>query len=251
MISVIVCAKNPISQSIQERNIQKTVGTKCEYLLIDGSSNSSLATAYNHGISQAHGDIIVFIPEDVYFMKMNWGQILETKFMNDPWLGIAGVAGTQYMFSDKCSLTAAGRPFIKGRVVHHLQNGDFFAVVYSPENGDYEVVACDGVFLAVRQQLFQNISFDNLTFDGQHFFDLDFCMQARHTHRIIVTTDIVVKRRSQAVFDKSWQAYGKLFLSKWANELPASTVDFMPNPEKFVSTQCVDLKGKAPIETIC
>lgn len=251
MITVITCAKNPITQSIQERNVQKTIGTKCEYLLLDGSNNISLATAYNEGVSQANGDIFVFIPEDVYFMKMNWGRILKTKYMNDPWLGVVGVAGTQYLFSDKCSITAAGRPFIKGRVVHHLQNGDFFAVVYSPENGDYEVAACEGVFMAVKRQLFESISFDNITFDGQHFFDLDFCMQARHTNRIIVTTDIVVKRRSQVIFDKTWHAYGELFLNKWSNELPASTADDIPNPDNYIPTQCVDLKGKAPIETIC
>jgi hypothetical protein len=182
---------------------------------------------------------------------MNWGKILETKFFNDPWLGVVGVAGTQYMFADKCSLTAAGRPFIKGRVVHHLQNGDFFAVVFSPENGDFEVVACDGVFMAVKQQLFQNIAFDSTTFNGPHFFDIDFCMQTRHTNRVIVTTDIVVKRRVQPVFDKAWQEYGKLFLYKWAAELPAATVENAPDPDHTISTQCVDLKGKAPIETIC
>lgn len=251
MISVITCAKNPIAQSIQERNVHMTVGTECEYLLIDASKNVGLAAAYNHGISQAHGDIIVFIPEDVYFMKMNWGKILEAKFSNDPWLGVVGVAGTQYMYADKCSLTAAGRPFIKGRVVHHLQNGDFFAVVFSPENGDFEVVACDGVFMAVKQQLFQSIAFDSTCFNDQHFFDIDFCMQVRHTNRVIITTDVVVKRRSQPVFDKTWQEYGNLFLHKWAGELPAATVENVPDPGNSTSTQCVDLKGKVPMETIC
>ena len=251
MISVIVCSRNPIAQSIQERNVQKTIGTECEYLLIDGSTNISIAAAYNHGVSQAQGDIIVFIPEDVYFMKMNWGRILEAKFFNDPWLGVVGVAGTQYMYADKCSITAAGRPFIKGRVVHHLQNGDFFAVVYSQENGDFEVVACDGVFMAVRQQLFQSIAFDSTNFNTQHFFDIDFCMQARQTNRVIVTTEIVVKRRSQAVYDKAWTECGTVFLNKWENHLPASTVDNTPDPANFLSTQCVNLKGKTPIETIC
>ncbi len=251
MISVIVSSKNPIAQSIQERNVQKTIGCECEYLLYDGSKESNLASIYNNAVSQAQGEIVVFIPDDVYFMKMNWGNILAAKFANDPWLGVVGVAGTQYMYADKCSLTAAGRPFIKGRVVHHLQNGDFFAVVYSPENGDYEVVACDGVFLAVKSDLFKNIAFDHLTFNNQHFFDIDFCMQARHSHRVIVTTEIVLKRRSQPVFDKVWNNYGNLFLNKWAAELPASTVDIIPDPENFISTQCVNLKGKVPMETIC
>jgi GT2 family glycosyltransferase len=240
-----------MTDSIQERNVYKTIGTQCEYLLIDGSNNASIAAAYNHGVNLSHGDILVFIRDDAYFMKPNWGQILINKFMQDQWLGIVGVAGSQYLYQDKPSLTAAGRPFIKGRVVHHLQNGDFFAVVYSQENGDFEVVACDGVFFAIRADLFSRIAFDEYTFTGDCFYDIDICMQARHTNRIIVTTDIVVKRRSQALFDKSWQIFGGQFIQKWATELPASTVDAVPDPENFQSTICVDLKGKYPIETIC
>jgi len=251
MISVITCSKNPIAQSIQERNVQKTIGTECEYLLLDAKNYGGTAAAYNQAVTQAKGDILVFIHDDVYFIKMNWGQILENKYVNDPWLGVVGVAGSQYLYENKCSLTAAGRPFIKGRVIHHLQNGDFFAVVYSPENGDFEVVACDGVFLAVKRQLFESYAFDSSNFTGNHFYDIDFCMQARHTNRVIVSTDIVFKRRSQAAFGKEWSSFGELFLQKWANELPASTVDAVPDPEHFVSTQCVDLKGKAPIEIIC
>jgi glycosyltransferase involved in cell wall biosynthesis len=251
MISVIVNAKNPPAQSIQERNIYKTAGCECEYIMFDYTQNANLAAVYNHAATIAKGDILVFIRDDVYFMKMNWGQILEAKYTNDPWLGVVGVAGSQYLYPNKPSLTAAGRPFIKGRVVHHLQNGDFFAVVYSQENGDFEVVAVDGVFMAVKRELFATCQFDATNFNTEHFYDLDFCMQARHTNRILVSTDIVIKRRSQAVFDKDWSAYGSIFLEKWAQELPAASIDAVPDPSNISSTVCVNLKGKAPIETIC
>ena len=251
MISVITCWRRPIPESIQERNTAKTIGVDHEYIMVDGSNGMGLAAAYNQGVSKARGDILVFVPEDLFFMKMSWGSILEKKFSDDPWLGIAGVAGTQFLFADKYSWTAAGRPFIKGRVVHHLQNGDFFAVVFSPENGDFPAVICDGVFLAVRASLFQKIRFDEETFDGEHFWDLDLCMQANQLSRIVVTTDIVVKRRSQSVFDKVWNFYGQKFLQKHAANLPVSCSDQVPDPSRFVSSQCVNLKGKAPIETIC
>lgn len=251
MISVIVNAKNPPAQSIQERNVYKTAGCECEYILFDYSQNANLGAVYNYAATIAKGDILVFIRDDVYFMKMNWGQILISKYATDPWLGVVGVAGSQYLYPNKPSLTAAGRPFIKGRVVHHLQNGDFFAVVYSQENGDFEVVAVDGVFMAVKRELFATCQFDDANFNTEHFYDLDFCMQARHTNRILVSTDIVIKRRSQAFFDKDWNAYGSLFLQKWAHELPAASIDAVPDPSNISSTVCVDLKGKAPIETIC
>jgi GT2 family glycosyltransferase len=251
MISVITCWKRPAAQTIQERNVYKTIGTEHEYIMIDGSRGIGFAAAYNQGIAQAKGDIVVFVPEDVLFMKMNWGQILEKKFAQDPWLGMVGVAGTQYLYADKYSWTAAGRPFTKGRIVHHLENGDFFAVVFSVENGDYPVVAIDGVFMAIRGPILQSVTFDELVFNGSHFHDIDMCMKINRNFRIIVTTDIVVKKRSQSIFDKAWNNYGQLFINKYADQLPLSSVQGAPDPQQFVSSQVVDLKGKAPLETIC
>ena len=232
MISIITCARNPRSQTKQERNIAKTVGTEHEYLLYDNSSGVySFASVYNQGATQARGDILVFIYDDVFFMKPGWGKVLEMKFANDKNLGLVGVAGSQYLFNDNPSLTAAGRPFIKGRIIHDLQNGDFFAVVFSQENGNFEVVACDGLFMAIPRALFGTVWFDVQTFDKEQFHDLDICMQLRRNYRIIVTTEIVVKKRSATVFDKNWQDYGKRFLEKWAAELPATCTDASPPPK--------------------
>lgn len=251
MISVITCWKKPAAQTIQERNIAKTIGTDHQYIMIDGSEGIGLAEAYNQGIAHAKGEIAVFIPEDVLFMKHGWGKVLESKFAGDPWLGVVGVAGTQYLFAEKCSWTAAGRPFIKGRVVHHLENGDFFAVVFSPENGDFPVVACDGVFMAVKAQVLEMARFDEDCFKENCFYDLDFCMQVNSNYRLIVTTDIVLKRRTMSTFDKVWNSYGQQYIAKHASNLPISCADAVPDPEHFVSSQVVNLKGKAPMETIC
>jgi len=251
MISVITCARNPASQTIQERNVAKTAGTRHEYLLYDNSSGEyNLASVYGYAVSQAKGDILVYIHDDVFFMKPGWGDVIERKFAADPSLGCIGVAGTQYLFADNASLTAAGRPFIKGRIIHDLQNGDFFAVVFSQENGDFEVVACDGFFMAVRKDLFGQVQFDCTTFDRNSFYDLDLCMQIRQTHRIMITTEIVLKKRTNMVYDKSWQECGKLFLEKWAGHLPAACTGEVPNPVNRPSTQIVNLKGKVPQEII-
>jgi hypothetical protein len=252
MISVITSARNPMSQTIQERNIAKTVGVDHEYLLYDNSSGAySLASIYNQAASEAKGDFLVFIHDDVFFMKMDWGKIVEALFMKDQYLSCAGVAGTQYLFADNPSLTAAGRPFIKGRTIHDMPNGDFFAVVFSKENGTWEVVACGGLFMAMPRSLFGTIRFDETTFDKDCFHDLDICMQL-HTmrYRILVTTDIVVKKRSSTVFDKTWQEYGKRFLDKWAGALPASCTDQIPDAGPRQSSQIVNLKGKYSQETI-
>ena len=252
MISIITYCHKPMPQSIQERNVAKTIGTDYEYLVIDGSKGDNrFAAAYNWAVAQAKGDIVVFILDDLYFMNMNWGKTLITKFSKDPTVGVIGVAGTQFLYANKYSLTAAGRPFIKGRVVYHLQNGDFFAVVFSPEKGDAEVVVCDGCCMAVRKELLQKVPFDNDLFSGAHFYDLDFCLRARQHAKIITTSDLLVKRMSQPLFDASWHASGKLFLEKHIDILPASCVDSVPPQDNPASTQMVNLKGKTSPVTIC
>jgi cellulose synthase/poly-beta-1,6-N-acetylglucosamine synthase-like glycosyltransferase len=239
-----------LPQSTQEKNITKTIGVPFEYLPIDGSNHANTAAILNYGISLAKGDLVVFLSEDAYFMKNDWGSVLEQKFA-DPHIAGVGIAGTQYLLPSTPSLTAAGRPFIKGRIVYHIQNGDFFAVVYSNENGDFEVVAFDGVFMAVRGQLLTQAWFDQDTFDGNHLADIDLCMQLRKCGKLIVTTDIVLKKRSQTQFDKEWHEYSRRFCEKWSSELPARCVDTEFDPDLIVSSQCVNLQGKAPMETIC
>jgi hypothetical protein len=249
MISVISLCRHPESNAVQKGNVAKTAGAEYEYLVIDGSKGPyRIAPAYNWAVTRARGDLLVFILDDCYFMNMNWGVPLAAKFAADPSLGIAGVAGTQYLFADKSSWTAAGRPFVKGRIVYHLQNGDFFGAFFSNEKGDRDVVACNGCCMAVRAGLFKTLRFDEQTFQGANFYDIDFCLQARAKSRLIVTSDMTVKKRSQPVFDDEWQKDGELFLKKHAKNLP---VDTAPDPAHFLSTQMVNLKGKYSMETIC
>jgi len=253
MITVIISARNPVPESTLERNIRKTAGAPVELFMINNAEGKSgLASVYNFGAARSRGDILVFMHDDAFFMTENWGAALESLFARDPYLGVAGVAGTQYVFRDNCSWTAAGRPFIKGRIVHDLQNGDFFATLFSPERETCEVAACSGVFFAVRRTLLTQFGFDERTFDSFYFHDMDFCMQARRNWRIMVTPDILVKHRSTGTYDKTWQRYGQLFLSKWAAELPASCagVGIAPDPANSVPAAKANLKGKVEQRTI-
>jgi len=253
MITVIISARNPIPESTLERNIRKTVGSPLELFMINNASGENgLAAVYNFGASQSQGDILVFMHDDAFFMNENWGPVLESLFAQDPALGIVGVAGSQYIYNNQCSWTAAGRPFIKGRIIHDLQNGDFFATMFSPQKEDAQVVACSGVFFAVRRTLLTQFGFDEKTFDSFYFHELDFCMQAGKQWKIMVTGDIVVKHRSIGTYDKQWQHYGDLFLKKWAAQLPASCADTVPDPDpaKSVGATRAHLKGKIEQRTI-
>lgn len=254
MISIIVCSKQDPSWSIHERNVARTAGVPHEYLRIDNRSGASgICNAYNRGIERASGDLLVFVHEDAFFMEPGWGATVEQKFSADPALGLLGVAGTQYLFADRMSWTAAGRPFLRGRVVHELDAGKrFFMTAFSVDKADAEVVAVDGLFFAVQRELFNHIRFDERTFDRFHFYDLDICMQVRQTHRILVTWDILIKHCSGGNPDDTWRLAGLAFLEKYRDRLPASCAPFPPDPQKKPELGInIDLRGKASQVTIC
>jgi glycosyltransferase involved in cell wall biosynthesis len=251
MISVIVCSRQPPSWDTHQRNVCKTIGAQHEYVRVDNSQNSyGTSAAYNQGIQKAQGDIFVFVHEDVFFMECGWGAVVESKFRDES-LGLLGVAGSQYLPSSPPKWFAPGMPFTRGRVVHELDNGTkYFMTMYSRDKGDAEVVVADGLFLAIKADLFENLRFDGKTFDGFHFYDLDICMQVRKTHRLVVTWDIMVKHLSGGQYDESWERYAKRFTNKYPTDLPATCTEQVPDFSSPVPFGSYDLKGKAPQVTI-
>jgi GT2 family glycosyltransferase len=252
MVTVIISARNPVPESTLERNIRKTAGAPIELFMINNADGANgLASVYNFGAGRSSGEILVFMHDDAFFMTENWAPILESLFTQDPKLGVVGVAGTQHLFQGNHSWTAAGRPFTKGRIVHDLQNGDFFATLFSQEKETCDVVACNGVFLAVRRTLLTQFGFDEQVFNSYYFHDIDFCMQARKRQwKIIVTGDILIKHRSTGTYNKEWQKYGQIFLQKWAADLPASCANAEPDPKQCVPPVNANLKGKVEQRTI-
>ena len=255
MVSVIVCSKNPPEWTTHERNVGKTVGVPYEYLRMDNrEKKTGICAAYNDGVKRAQGNILVFVHEDAFFMEPGWGRVLEQKFSADAKVGLVGVAGTQYLSRDSKSWASAGRPFIRGRVVHELNGGeDFMLTAFSLDKSDAEVVAVDGLFFAIKRELFERVSFDEQTFDAYHFYDLDICMQVRRTHRLIVTWDLLLKHCSAGSSGEAWRESGRRFLEKYKDELPANCAGIVQPDfsKKREFGQNFDLRGKASQEIIC
>jgi glycosyltransferase involved in cell wall biosynthesis len=251
-LSVIVSSRKSGSASLHERNIRKTVGcNEIEYLpILNPNGELSICSAYNRGVEKARGEILVFVHDDVFFMECGWGSVLMEKF-KDRSIGLVGVAGTEYLFADNPGWVVAGRPFIHGHVVHELHNGEVYNLtVFSWDKKDTDVVAVDGLFFAVRAGLFPSIAFDDSTFDGFHFYDLDICMQVRKTHRCIVTWDVLLKHQSGGEFDENWRKYASRFIGKYRSELPASCATAVPDLSRRIDFENYNLKGRAPQVTI-
>jgi glycosyltransferase involved in cell wall biosynthesis len=252
MISIIVCSRQPESYTLHQSNVEKTIGCEYEYIRIDNTENKyGICAAYNKGMEQAKGDICVFVHEDCFFMEPGWGKILLNKFTTIPNLGLVGVAGTQYLTNKAAAWIAAGQPFIKGRVVHELDNNTrLILTAFSWNKEDAEVVAVDGLFFAIPKVLFSTIKFDDITFPGFHLYDLDISLQIHKMHKLIVTWDIMLKHFSGGVMSKEWQEAGKRFLEKYKDELPVSCVDGKPDTANYKGGMNFDLTGKIPLGVI-
>ena len=244
MVDVIVCAYKSDQWELHYDHIDATIGCQYNYIRIDNSDNKiGICAAYDKGVRRASADILVFIHDDVYCITPNWGALLEAKFKTGSSLGLIGVAGTQYLFHDNPSWVAAGQPFIHGKVVHEciVENKTILSV-YSNVNTDRNVIAVDGLFFAIPRSLFTSVQFDEFNFNSFHFYDLDICMQIGKTHKIIVTPDILVKHLSEGNFDSKWKYYGKIFLDKYRNELPATCTTEKPDISKRIPFTSYDLE---------
>jgi len=253
MISVIICSRLETDFNLVRRNVLRTAGDcDLEVIRIDNTNNTyGICAAYNQGVLESKGNILVFMHEDVFHLEFGWGRALENKFASEPSLGILGVAGTQVLVASPPLWSWAGRPYLFGKVVHELDEGNrFFMTVFSTDSGEREVVAVDGCWFAIRREVFDSCHFDAETFPGFHFYDLDFCMQARLRWKILASTQILIKHCSPGSFDEAWKNAAQSFRTKWGNQLPATTSGIVPPAIRGSDYFNVDLKGRVPQATL-
>lgn len=228
MISIIICSINPEQLAECKESIAQTIGTKYELIVEDNrDANKSLAQVYNEAAKKAQYKYIVFVHEDTGFWRTDWGYEV-VDLLKKEYVGAVGVAGTRYM--DKNGFwAAAGVPFLKGQVLHPQQNLKKLTK-FSEDEGVFEVVAIDGVFMATRKDIVEEIPFDEKTFDAFHFYDIDFSMRVAQKYSVLVTTNIRLYHYSKGNFGDIWGSYRDKFLEKFKDILPYSKWKETPDP---------------------
>lgn len=221
-ISVVVCAANRHNLDLHREHIADTIGVSWEYIGIDnGVLGHSLARAYNEGARLATGELLVFVHDDVFFATPDWGQRLIAKFREQPDLGLLGVAGSAYFDIRHPYWVAAREPFIQGRLIHHFDTPRLSR--YSELDHDEPVVTLDGLLMVTTPAVAAQYPFDESTFDGFHFYDLDFSLRVSESHRVMVTPDLLVKHLSGGSFGDDWATYRDRFRDKFQGLGPWST----------------------------
>ena len=209
-VSIIVCSiDDEKARRIRAHYEALFAGRTMEILQIGDAK--SLCEAYNRGVAQTSGDVLIFSHDDIEIVSDDFaGRLMRHMMSND----IVGVAGTSRLAGPAWIM--AGWPHVHGCIAHQLgDRNNLTFECYGPASGAIAIQAVDGVFFAVRRSVFDKVTFDAGMFDGFHLYDIDFSFTAFTAgFRIAVPWDILLVHQSGGQYDANWQRYSEKFVKK-------------------------------------
>ena len=237
MISIIVCSRDDHYYSQLEENILKTIGCAYELVKIDNKQNDyNIFEAYNEGVKKSKGEILCFCHEDILYHTHDWGLKVKEHFKNEE-VGLIGIIGgtalpkvpSPWWNNELLNthLVNAIQHWRKGVVPekHYrklLENRENVSRdFHSPNGRNLEpAVAVDGLWFCIRKELFDHISFDELTYPGFHCYDLDISLQSLQHKKNAVVFDILIEHFSEGSINEAWFRASLAFNRKWKDLLP-------------------------------
>lgn len=230
MISIVVCSiKKELFKNLGE-SIKTTIGIPdYELIKIDNTVEKlSIAKAYNKGLSQARNEIVVFVHEDVIFHTQGWGRILFHHFEANPRAGLIGVAGTKLKLRAPSTLYDAKGVFYVANILQWDQNKKVKHDSFGWRNNTeviQEIVAADGVFLALRKA--KGVRFDERV-NGFHGYDIAISLSYKTKGwSVFAVNDLLIEHFSQGTINKDWveamERLYRLYHKKLPQNLTAET----------------------------
>lgn len=236
MISLIVCSRESDVPATLRQNVEATVGTDHEWVLVDNSTRRySIFQAYNEGVRRAKGDLLCFMHDDILYHTDNWGTIVEQAFSSNPNTALLGLAGAHLipdvpapMWGFQHITTAriwTREPLDEPPFDRHgvLPEGGWWSgnLDFSQGLANVPVANIDGIWMCCRAACFNNIRFDEQTFDGFHCYDADLSMQVlTQGWDIMVNTGILIEHFSCSNITPDYLRAADKWYAKWKEALP-------------------------------
>jgi glycosyltransferase involved in cell wall biosynthesis len=220
MISIIICSRNPSISDDLQGNIDATIGSEYELIVIDNSQNKySIFEAYNLGIERSNGAYLCFIHDDILFHTQGWGEVVNQIFEADNSVGLIGVAGAKI----KTKMPSAWWDCVEGDKLlylrQHLRNGivEDWDKGFTDKNME-RVVAIDGLFMVARRD--ERFRFQE-PFKGFHGYDLNISFEyIQLGYEILVSNLILVEHFSLGTLNKDWYSSNLKMHKLYFNLLP-------------------------------
>lgn len=231
-ISVVVCSIDPAKLRRLRASLDRQLAGE-DWELIHISDARSLCEGYNRGIARASGNLLVLCHDDIEILGTDLAAKLRGHLGTYDLIGVAGstlASGPAWSWS--------GAPNIFACVAYPQARHDR-GVAFSFCGTSTPVVAgaqlIDGVFLAARRNLFERLAFDEATFDGFHFYDLDFSYRAWLAGaRTAICRDIVLLHQSRGTFKAEYRHYAERYRQKFPQACTAPMSATAKVPEILV-----------------
>lgn len=220
-LALVICTRE---NNEQRKAFIESISNTCEcnlnvYLLVN-QEGIGLTKLYSEMINSKdiNADIILFIHDDIEFLKPGWGEEILRLFKEHEDYGIIGVAGSA-QFDESGAWWQYDKKY--GQVLHR-HNGKSWLTAFSPLlNEDLkEVVVIDGLFMAVhKKRITQNF---DISIEGFNMYDIDFCLAnfLDGKTKIGVTTNIRIAHNSIGELKPEWYENRKKIIEKYGDKFP-------------------------------
>lgn len=218
MLSLIICSRTPSISEELEKNIAETIGCEYELVVIDNSKNKySIFSAYNEGVRRAKGDVLCFMHDDILYKTNNWGTKVKKTF-EDESVGGVGILGSYCLLAN--GYWEQMMPYTVGKTYMSSDESKIYDMNFFDELPT-EVSVFDGFWFCIPHYLFETISFDEKTFDGFHWYDMDICMQILDLgKKLIVNRELDIRHICKSHYSKPFFDNMDTFNKKWKDKLP-------------------------------
>ena len=220
-ISVVVCSKRTTEENKAFiEHIKETCGCDAHVFHINNPDGVSLSKIYADMVDNKDVDdnIIVFIHDDIEFLRKNWGKEILRLFNENKEYGIIGVAGSA-QFDENGAWWNYPKKF--GQVLHRNE-GKSWLTAFSPllEKDLQEVVVIDGLFMAIdKTRIGENFSRE---LDGFDMYDIFFALSnyVSKKCKIGVTTNIRLAHNSIGKLKDTWYKNRDIVNEKFGKYFP-------------------------------
>ena len=220
-IAVVVCSKKTTEENKDfVKHIKETCGCDTHVYMIHNPNGISISKVYADMMesSDIEANIIVFIHDDIEFLRNGWGKEVLRLFNEHEDYGIIGVAGSA-QFDERGAWWNYEKKF--GQVLHRAEGKSWLTAFSSLLDKDLqEVVVIDGLFMAVhRKRISDNFSREIEFFD---FYVIYFCLSNYFSKKtkIGVTTNIRLAHNSVGKLKDSWYKNRDIVNKKFGNKFP-------------------------------
>lgn len=220
-ITVIFCSKkNGEENKGFIDHIKETCGCDLNVICVHNPDGISLSKIYADMTvnEEIETNIIVYIHDDIEFLRKGWGKEVLRLFNENEKYGIIGVAGSA-QFDENGAWWNYEKKF--GQVLHRWE-GKSWLTAFSPllDKDLQEVAVIDGLFIAIhKKRISENFSREIESFD---FYDINFCLSnlLKKKCKIGVTTNIRVAHNSIGKLKDSWYKNREIINEKFGRKFP-------------------------------